>query len=238
MISVIIPTLNEASNLNNLLDRLGGQCAAEFIVVDGGSIDGTQGIAVAHKAHLLQTAPGRGRQLKTGASAANGDILWFLHADCRVGSGAFTAIDREMANHPDAPGGNFRLLFDGNDGFSRWLNGFYERIRARGFYYGDSGVFVRRKTYHQIGGIRVLALMEDYDFNRRLERIGGTRLITDPPLVTSSRRFEGRRKWAIISQWLIIHGLYYMGFPSAGLAWIYNSTRRRNIAPDRTMGAE
>ncbi len=74
------------------------------------------------------------------------------------------------------------------------LDDFYARIRAKGVYYGDSGVFVRRSAYQALGGIPRLALMEDYDFNRRLERLGATLCIDEPPLVTSSRRFEGRRK--------------------------------------------
>lgn len=227
MISVIIPTLNEAKNLSRLLDELGEpRSNAEFIVVDGGSTDGTQHIATQKNAQLVNSAAGRGIQLKTGANVAHGDILWFLHADCTVGRGALEAIEAEMAAHPRSPGGNFKLLFDGDDGFSSWLTDFYERIRARGFYYGDSGVFVRREAYDRIGGIRMLALMEDYDFNRRLERLGPTRIIEEPPLITSSRRFEGRHKWAIICQWSLIHFLFYLRIPSKGLAWIYNSTRR------------
>jgi len=227
MISVIIPTMNEVGNLPSLLEELGTHhSGVEFIVVDGGSTDGTRQVELQKNVRLIESAPGRGIQLKVGASAARGDILWFLHADCRVGQGALAAIKNEMAMHPESPGGNFRLLFDGDDDFSDWLNGFYARIRACGFYYGDSGVFVRRDAYLQVGGVRMLALMEDYDFNRRLERLGETRVIESPPLVTSSRRFEGRHKWAIISQWLVIHALFYLRVPSMGLAWLYNSTRR------------
>ena len=69
-------------------------------------------------------------------------------------------------------GGNFRLLFDSDDPFSRWLDGFYVWLRSHGFYYGDSGIFMRRDVYDTMGGTRPIALMEDYDFVRRLEAHG------------------------------------------------------------------
>ena len=68
--------------------------------------------------------------------------------------------------------------------------------------------------------------MEDYDFSRRLERAGPTRCIAEPPLVTSSRRFHGRRPAAIVWGWLKIHALYHLGVAPARLARLYDSDRR------------
>ena len=79
MLSVIVPTLNAASTLEDCLSRLSG--ARDVIVVDGGSWDGTQGIASSAGARLVMTEPGRGAQLRLGAEAARGDWLLFLHAD-------------------------------------------------------------------------------------------------------------------------------------------------------------
>jgi hypothetical protein len=137
---------------------------------------------------------------------------------------------------PGIPGGNFRLLFDGNDSFSRWLNGFYGWIRKHGFYYGDSAVFVRRTVYHAIGGMRPIALMEDYDFNRRLEKSGRTCCIANPPLVTSARRFQGRHPVRIVWGWVKIHLLFHLGVSPDPLARIYDSARRRrpDAAADHT----
>jgi len=227
VISIVIPVLNEAARLPSLLSRLALEPSAhEVIVVDGGSGDGTQSIARHAGATVLRSAPGRGRQLSTGAAAAQGETLLFLHADTNFPAGGLDRVEQVLAREPQCPGGNFRLIFDGGTPFSRWLTGFYAWIRARGRYYGDSAIFVRREVYQTLGGIRAIDLMEDYDFVRRLEASGPTRCIEDPPLITSSRRFEGRHPAAIVWGWLEIHALFHLGISSRVLARRYEARHR------------
>lgn len=226
MISVVIPTLNEAERLPPLIESLRSENpACEIIVADGGSRDGTLELAARHGVKFVLSEPGRGHQLRAGATEAAGDILFFLHADCLIREGAVARIDKTLASEPELVGGNFRLVFDGDDRFSRWLDGFYAWIRSRGLYYGDSGIFVRRRVYEALGGFKPIALMEDYEFIRGLERMGPTCCIEDPPLVTSSRRFQARNPVAIVLGWLLIHGLYYLGVPPEILARLYDSAR-------------
>lgn len=234
MISIVIPTLNEASRLPKLLAQLARQKSPmEIIVVDGGSGDETVSIARRYGVRVLSSARGRGLQIRAGAAAARGDTLLFLHADSRFPNGGLARIAETLAADPAIAGGNFRLLFDGGDGFSAWLNGFYRWIRSHGLYYGDSAVFVRRPVYDALGGMRPIALMEDYDFNRRMERFGRTCCIDEPPLVTSSRRFRGRRPAAIVGGWLTIHALFYLGVSPDRLARLYDSERRRRLMSRR-----
>ncbi len=235
MISVIIPTLNEGANLRRLLATLSAEpVASEIIVADGGSVDDTGAIALGSGARVMATAPGRGGQIRAGAEAAAGDIFLFLHADSVFPAGGLAAIEEALSDQRII-GGNFRLLFDGPSGFARWLTGFYAFIRRLGLYYGDSGVFVRRRVYDALGGVRPMALMEDFDFNRRLERAGPTCCIADPPLVTSSRRFAGRHPLAIIWGWLRIHALFYLKASPQRLARLYDSERAQE-RPYRSAG--
>lgn len=220
-VSVIIPTLNEQDNLTRLLAELRGD-ADQIIVVDGGSTDRTCHIAERAGCLVLTAPRGRGQQLARGAAEATGDILFFLHADCRLPPGGLGAIRDGLANDLDVIGGNFRLLFDGDTKFDRWLDGFYAWNRRRGIYYGDSGIFVRRDAYNRLGGIKPIALMEDYDFVRRMERAGKTICIEHPPLVTSSRRFHGRRPPAIVYGWVKIHALYHLGVDPEKLRRLYD----------------
>jgi rSAM/selenodomain-associated transferase 2 len=230
MISVVIPALNEAARLPGLLHALRAEpVILEVIVVDGGSEDGTVEAAREAGATLVLSAPrGRGQALAVGAGAARGEVLLFLHADCVFPPGGLAAVERLLRERAEVVGGNFRLLFDGKDGFSRWLTEFCAVIRRLGFYYGDSGIFVRRTVLEAIGGVRPIALMEDYDLVRRLSRAGPTACIVEPPLVTSSRRFAGRRSAAIVLGWVRVHLLYWLGVDPARLALLYDSERRQS----------
>lgn len=223
----MIPALNESARLPRLLAELQSESEeTEIIVADGGSCDDTAVCAAARGARIVKAPRGRGQQLRAGAGAARGDVLLFLHADSQFRAGGLARITATLAANPEVVGGNFRLVFDGEDGFSRWLTRFYARIRARGLYYGDSGVFVRRPIYEALGGVRPIALMEDYDFVRRMERFGRTVCIVDPPLVTSSRRFAGRRPVRIILGWIAIHALFLARLSHLRLARLYDSERR------------
>ncbi len=223
---MVIPTLDEARTLRPLLRALGAEPSPhEVIVADGGSGDDTVTAARALGARVVACERGRGRQLRAGARAARGEALLFLHADCDFPAGGLARIEAALGASPGLVGGNFRLVFDGTSSFSRRLTAFYAWLRGRGLYYGDSGIFVRRQVYQRLGGIRAIALMEDYDFVRRLERLGPTCCIAEPPLRTSSRRFEGRHGLAIVWGWLLIDALYHLGVSPTRLAGLYRSER-------------
>ena len=86
-VSVIIPTLNEESCLEDTLRLLRLHRPYEIIVVDGGSSDATCWLASA--ADLFLHGPrGRAVQMNLGAAHATGDVLLFLHADCSLEAGA------------------------------------------------------------------------------------------------------------------------------------------------------
>lgn len=229
MISVVVPVLNEARRLRPLLRALRAEpVATEVIVVDGGSDDGSAEAARAAGADLvLQTPRGRGLQLAAGASRAEGGIVLFLHADSLPQPGLLVALQRLMAVRPEVVGGNYRLLFDGEDELSRWVERFYASIRRFGWFYGDSGIFVRRSVLRAIGGVRPLPLMEDWDLVRRMAGAGRLACIAEPPLRTSSRRFAGRGQGEILAHWARIHLLYWAGRPPERLAEIYDSGRER-----------
>jgi rSAM/selenodomain-associated transferase 2 len=228
LVSVVIPVLNEAGRLRHLITALSeAPERPEIIVVDGGSTDQSASVANAMGARVMAAARGRGPQMAAGAACAHGEVLLFLHADTRIPPGALTAMCSALAHHPAAQGGNFRLLFDGSRRFDRWLEDFYDWIRVRGLYYGDSGIFLRRRCYRRLGGYRPLPIMEDYDLVRRMEAAGPTVCVRHPPLVTSSRRFRGRHPIAIFLGWLGIHALFHLGFRPARLARLYDNDRRR-----------
>jgi glycosyltransferase involved in cell wall biosynthesis len=83
LVSVIIPTFNEAKNLPHVLAAIPSDIH-EVIVVDGHSVDGTVEIArmLRPDAHiLLQNRIGKGNAMACGFAAATGDIVVMLDAD-------------------------------------------------------------------------------------------------------------------------------------------------------------
>jgi rSAM/selenodomain-associated transferase 2 len=229
VISIIIPTLDEERSLRLLLDALRQQTAGhEVIVVDGGSGDRTVEVARSSGVRTLVTHSGRGAGISLGAEASRGNVLFFLHADSTLPPGALDRINQALSADAQIAGGNFRLVFDGDTDFSRRLTRFCAWIRLLGFYYGDSGIFVRRAVYEALGGFRPIPLMEDWDFVRRLERFGRTCCIEDPPLITSSRRFSGRHPFEIIYGLVRIHVLFWFGVSPERLVEMY---RKQALPP-------
>ena len=223
-LSVVIPTLNEAENIGALLERL--SCApgvSEVVVSDGGSTDGTRGIVRSGGARLVQAEPGRGAQLRAGASEATGDVLLFLHAD--VVPPRDLAAQIEGATDRGCVGGNFRLRYPEGGTLGRWLEALAPFYRKLGRYYGDSGIFVRGQIYDEIGGFPQIPVMEDVVFVHRLEGVGKTAYLPGP-MVSSSRRWEGRPLRTLLL-WASLQVAFALGASPHELARFYRSHGKR-----------
>jgi rSAM/selenodomain-associated transferase 2 len=225
-VGVIVPTLDEAGELPRLLDHLAALPGDwEVVVADGGSRDATPAIARAHPRTdaFVEARGGRAAQLNAGAAASSGDPIVFLHADSRLPHGAHAAL-RAAAAADGVVGGNFALRFEGKGAFPRLLGAVYAAQRRLGFYYGDSSVWVRRAAFEALGGFRELPIMDDYDFVRRLERLGPTLRLAGPA-TTSARRWERAGIARTVLSWVVIRWLYVAGVPAERLARLYRRVR-------------
>jgi rSAM/selenodomain-associated transferase 2 len=224
LISVIIPTLNEAEALATTLDavaRLGGP--TEVLVVDGGSHDATVQLARQRGVRVLTTPRGRGTQLHRGACAARGEVLWFLHADTLPPPDGADHI-REALRRPAVVGGNFTLRFAGSTPAARFLTWLYPHLGRFGLCYGDSALFVRQTDYERVGGFAPLPLFEDLDLVRRLRQRGRFRRLP-AEAVTSARRFAGRSFTLTFLRWSVLQLLYWIGVSPGLLARAYAPVR-------------
>ena len=181
----------------------------EIIVVDGGSRDGTRGIARAYAGTrcLRSHDTGRGAQMNFGAAAAQGDILLFLHADTALPPKGLAMIRSHM-DQSDTVGGCFALSFDHNHPLLK-LYAQFSRINHALFTYGDQGLFMRRQVFEQIGRYPEIPLMEDVHIQRRLRKMGRFIKI-HYPVTTSARRF-------------IVNGIIRQQLFNIGLVLVYHS---------------
>jgi len=223
MLSVIIPVLNEAKNLESILSRLRATCpAAEVVVVDGGSEDEISTIVRRFPwVMYLSGRRGRARQMNAGASVAKGEILLFLHADVRLSARAEATIIEAFSDH-DIVAGRFDIRFDNPRPVFKVIAFFINfRSRLTKICTGDQALFVRRKTFEELGGYPDIPLMEDVELARRLKRRGGM-ICLRSKVTASARKWEREGVFRTILLMWALRFLYFIGVnPSRLHRWYY-----------------
>ncbi len=199
-LSIVIPTLNEASHIESLLAQLSDE-NVELIVVDGGSDDQTVQRASVH-AKLVYSSTGRAVQMNAGAAAANGDWLWFLHADTQLSQPLNAYVDE--ITQSSSVWGRFTVRLDD----ARFIFRVIERLmNARSCFTsvatGDQGLFVDRRLFAELGGYPELPLMEDVALSKRLRKVMPVNC-SALSLITSARRWQQRGvlKTILLMWWL------------------------------------
>jgi rSAM/selenodomain-associated transferase 2 len=218
-LSIVIPTLDAAVHLPGSLGAVAG--AADIVVVDGGSRDGTAALARGLGARVIEAPRGRGSQLAAGVAAARGDWLLLLHADTRLGPGWREAAEHFMARPDNSDrAAYFRFALDSAHCWARRMERAVAwRSRVLGLPYGDQGLLIAGAFLDRLGGVRPLPLMEDVDLIRR---IGRRRLAAlDVPAVTSAARWERDGWYWRSARNLSCLALYFLGVPADKLARFY-----------------
>ena len=190
-LSIIIPVLDEAAMIAEALAALAPYRVrgAEIIVVDGGSRDATVAAARPFADRLLAAPPGRGAQMNAGATAAQGGVLLFLHADTRLPPEADRLILRELQRSRRV-WGRFDVTIAGRSPLLRVVAAMMNlRSRLTGIATGDQAMFATREAFDQVGGFPAIPLMEDIVLSRRLKRIGRPGCLA-ARVTTSGRRWD------------------------------------------------
>ncbi len=211
MISIIIPTLNEADNLRELLPLL-ANCSGperEIIVVDGNSSDSTIAVAKQYGALALTlSVRSRAKQMNHGVTQARGNILYFVHADTRPPQNCLEQVTQQIAaGHPT---GCFRFRFDSSSWLLR-INSFFTRFDRMWCRGGDQTLYVTREIFEEMGGFPTDHLiMEEYTFIRQVKERYGFHIIPDDVLV-SARKYEENGWFRVQIANLIVFNMYRFG---------------------------
>jgi len=221
-LSVIVPVLNEAPVLPELLTQLSRLARedAEIIIVDGGSTDGTAESAERGGFSVLRAARGRARQMNAGAAVASAQLLLFLHADTQLPDEAVNLIAQALAGGRRA-WGRFDVRIRGHAFMLRVVS-FMMNLRSRltGIATGDQALFITRRAFDEVGGFPDQPLMEDIEISRRLLAL------TRPACIArcaapSGRRWEANGIWRTIVLMWRLRWDYWRGIPVQQLAKIY-----------------
>lgn len=186
----MIPALHEADRIRAAI-RSARAPGVDIVVADGGSRDATRALAREAGARVVDSEPGRARQLAAGVRATDADVLLFLHADTRLPEG-YEELLRRALRDPAVVGGAFAFRFDERRPALRLVEwGVRVRLLVARLPYGDQGIFVRRSALQAIGGVPQAPIGEDLDLVRALRREGRLALLP-APAVTSARRYLER----------------------------------------------
>ena len=225
-ITIIIPTLNEAETLPATLAALQPlrHSGHEIIVVDGGSRDTTVSTAFSGADKVLHSRAGRAQQMQTGALAARGRILWFLHADTLVPPHADMAIVDALQDSGRA-WGRFNIRF-ADTGILLGLVARLANLRSyiSGIATGDQGIFVSRDLFKRVNGFPPIVLMEDIALSRALKAHSRPACLRQQ-LTTSARRWQQHGiVYTIILMWSLRFA-YFLGISPETLARYYQAHR-------------
>lgn len=221
-ISVVIPVYNEEQTIQNTLDHLNSVergLVDEIIVVDGGSTDETARFAAEKNATVI-VSPRKGRavQMNYGASVAQGEVLYFLHADSLPPK----YFDQHIVNAVSEgyQAGCFRLKFDWNHPLLKFY-GWCTRFDCNAFRFGDQSLFVRKKIFEAVDGFREdHIVMEDNEIIRRLQNKTDFRILTNH-VITSARKYRENGVVKLQLVFVLIYTLYFLNVSQKKLRKLY-----------------
>ena len=197
--SIIIPCYNDERKLAQLLTQIQHlpRMPREVIVVDGAASKTCHALCQQFGALWQASEPCRGKQLLAGAAMAQGDVLWFLHADARLPKDPVTVMQHILEK--GAVGGYFKFKFDYPRDWPAFILEPVIALRCRfGIPYGDQGLFMTRQVYDKAGGHAPWPLFEEVPLVKGLRKLGKFTALGEPILVDPRRwQRDGwwRRTW-------------------------------------------
>lgn len=229
MVSVIIPTYNEAEQIANTIaavQKASAHFTCEIIIVDGGSNDET--ITIANTAGVqtfISNKKGRAAQMNFGATHAKFDVLYFLHADSIPPNNFIKyivdACDRNYSS------GCFRLQFDYNHWFLK-ANAWFTRFNINAVRFGDQSLFVTKDVFNKCCGFREdLYMMEDQEIIHRLKKYGRF-IVMNNAVITSARKYHDNGIYRMQGIFFRIWFLYYVGYSQVRLLKLYKRLIKEN----------
>lgn len=193
-ISIVTPSYNQAIYLEETIRSvlLQGYPRIEYVVMDGGSTDGSAEIIRKYEPWLsfVHIGPdgGQSAAIRAGFRQTSGDVQAWINSDDRFLMGAFARVGRFFAERPSVVFGSGDVNRIDSDG--RLLNRVYavrpNRLLTANLglhVWPQQGCFWRRSAYERAGEVDpAWRFCMDRDLFLRLVAVGPSRRIPGPPL--------------------------------------------------------
>lgn len=221
-LSIIIPAYNEYFALKKFfdafLDILCQKNIEVLVVLSTNNSDETHTITSAKVVH--SPFHSRAAQMNLGAQMARGDVLMFLHADVLPPSSFY--IDIKNTIDKGFEFGFFAYQFNPTS-FMLNINAFFTRrdgILAGG---GDQIHFMTASLFNKMNGYDAkMDIMEDFDFMRRIKKLGKPYTIVQNQAMVSSRKYH-KRSWLRVNfANLVAFTMFSLKVDSLKIKKIYN----------------
>ncbi len=188
LISIVTPSFNQAKYLEATIQSVLGQDYPnlEYIIVDGGSTDGSLDIIHSYQDQLAWwiSEPDQGQTdaINKGFTRARGDILAWLNSDDTYQPGAVTEAVSYLRANPEVGlvYGDTKFI----DAGGRVIGQFnakqtdYRRLRRGGVYIPQQAAFWRGALWRQVGPLDPsFYFAMDYDLWVRLARVAEIRYL-------------------------------------------------------------
>lgn len=207
--SVVIPTLNEEANIQNLITDLQKQTFQphEIIIVDGGSTDNTKKIInLMENISLYSDKPNIGQQRNTGWKNARTDIIVFLDADTKCDTTFMEETLHEFfLKKLDVACPIYEPITADIRIKNIYL--FFNRIFYIGQWIFPSGagscIVTKRKILSKTHGFHISYKYDDIYFIRQAARIGNFGMLNSS-IQVSTRRFEKYGIWRTLFTYILL----------------------------------
>lgn len=185
-LTIVTPSYNHAHfierTIASVLDQ--GYPDLEYIVVDGGSTDGTVDILSRYSADLIWTSEkdrGQSDAINKGLRRATGDVVAFLNSDDTYEPGALARVAGYFEQHPEVQWayGKCRIVDEHDKEIRRpitWYKNLllrrysYRKLLAENFI-SQPATFWRRQLHNEVGYLNEDEhYVMDYEFWLRLGR--------------------------------------------------------------------
>jgi glycosyltransferase involved in cell wall biosynthesis len=186
LVSVVTPSYNQARFLEATICSVLEQDypSMEYIVIDGGSTDGSWEIIQKYNAQLAYwiSEPDKGQTdaINKGFAQAKGDILAWLNSDDTYEPGAVTAAVRFLQDHPSVGlvYGDANFIDEHGNVIGRFpaAQTDYRRLRRGYVHIPQQAAFWRAELWNQVGPLDPdFYFAMDYDLWVRLAKVSDVR---------------------------------------------------------------